>query len=477
MPIPHIGPGQGRESSQLSRLELCAPIEPRPDGCAVPLTVQQRLMLELLGGRAADEKILSVRMCASATRILGPLHVELLRRSIETVVRRHEALRTRFPVVHGTPTQHIDAAGEYALTVVDLVDLPQSEVEQTVKRLAQDFQEQEIDLTAGPLFEARLFKLSAEHHVLIVLIDHMVSDGISNGLLNKEIWLGYDAGVRNEQPSLPPLPVQFADYAVWQQRTHEAWRRDHEPYWKEHLRDARGTRLPTPSALPLAKPAAAVTRHFSFGPLLSERLREVARRERTMHSVVALTTYAVAMSHWCQQEDLLIRCPIHGRQGRPELANLIGFVMNVLYVRMNIRRQDTLLDLLAQAQQEMARALEHRDFDRVLELMPDCRTELEFHWRSAKWAGRNSDPHTSDGIRRRPFLMRVPDGRWKFWVLFNDTLADLCVMVQYWPHWVPSGAVEEFASNLRVVAAALVDRPRVQVCSVLHGAAADIRPP
>lgn len=456
-------------TEQSLQLELSAPVEPRSSGCVVPLTVQQRRILHLLRDKDPDNKARNVRMCASATRIVGPLDVASLRTSIETVVWRHESLRTRFVTVGSVTTQHVDAAGDYELTMDDLSDLPQLEAEQAARRLSQDLQEQKIDLSAGPVFEARLFRLSPEQHVLILLIDHMVSDGISNALLYKEIWLGYDAAVSCHTALLPPLPVQFPDYAVWQERTHEAWRRDHEAYWRQHLSHAPDTRIPTCSELLQARPPVGMTRYFPFGTTLSERLRALAAREQTLLSVVGLTAYAVAMSHWCQQEDLVIRCPLHGRHGRPELANVIGFIVNVLHLRMEVRSTDTLQDLLDQAHQEMYRAFEHRDFDRVPDLLPECRTELEFHWRSARSPGRSSNPQRANRqIAKQPFFVRVPDWPWKFWSVFDHTPAGICMTVHFWPHLLASSAVEHFAGTLREVAEALVDRPRVRVGSIVR---------
>lgn len=448
-------------------MDLSAPIQPRPSGCVVPLTAEQRRLFGILKSQDPAQRPLSARMCASATRVSGPLDAGLLQASIEAVVRRHESLRTRFATADGVTTQHIDAPDGYELNTVDLSTVPQIEAEREAKRLAQDFQDQKIDLSVGRVFEARLFKLSVHEHVLILLVDHMVSDGISNAILGKEIWRGYDDAVRSEPTCLPPLPVQFADYAVWQERTHESWKRHHESYWRRHLATASRTNLPGSSEIPCAPPPTGVTLHLPFGAALSKRLHEVAERERTRPSIVALAIYAVAMSHWCGREDLLVRCPSHGRHGRPELENVIGFIANRLYLRINVSGQETLRDLLSQVHREMDCAFQHQDFDRIPDFMPECLTELAFHWRSARWPGRSSNPRpgTNRPLRMQPFLIRLPAWPWKFWSVFDDTPAGMCATVHYWPHLIAASAVQQFGSNIRAVAEALVERPLARVNS------------
>lgn len=400
-------------------------------------------------------------MCASAILVSGPLDCGLLQTSIERVVWRHEALRTRFVSADGAIWQHIDAPEKHELKVVDLSDLPQVEARREAKRLAQDFQHEKIDLSIGPVFEARLFKLSTHQHVLVLLVDHMVSDGISNALLSNEVWNGYDAALCGAPYSMPPLPVQFADYAVWQERARESSKRELEAYWKEHLAGVSCTTIPVSHESPNAKPASGVTIHFPFGGPLSARLREAAERAQTPPSIIGLTIYAVAMSHWCRQEDLFIRCPVHGRQGRPELKNVVGFLVNRLYLRIRVRSDDTLQNMVAQIHREMNSALEHRDFDTVPDFISECGTELEFQWRSVNWPGRlsNPQPKNDSPIKRQPFFVRLPEWPWNFWSAFDDTPAGIIFTAHYWPHVLARSDVERFTNNMRTIAELIVERP------------------
>jgi hypothetical protein len=459
-------------AEQPQKLVLRAPIEPRPQGCAVPLTAEQRYFFkDLICVDPERQPPLSVRMCASATRITGPLNLSLLEGSIAGLVRRHEALRTRFKTFGGVTTHHIDPPGEYALTCVDLSTLSKSEAESEARRLAREFQRQWIDLSIGPVFEARLFKLAAQEHVLTVLADHLISDGMSNMLVDKEIWQAYDEALGDEPASLPTPPIQFADYAFWRERTRESWRTEHEDYWRQHRAEWPPTIIPVSSETNRS-PETGTVAHIPFGPALTAQLRQFAERQQISLSNVTLMIYATAMSLWCDKEDLVIRYPVHGRHGRPELENVIGFFSSYLCLRLGVGRRQTLQSLLAQVQDETRGALAHRDFDRMRELMPECvRTELEFHWRSARWRGRAAQrrPHSSQPIKRQPFLIHSPVSKGSFWCVFNETPADVCATVYYRAHLLRPNAIEQFGNNMRSIARALLDRSLDSIDRALFG--------
>lgn len=418
---------------QLPQLDLRTPIEPRPQGCAVPLTSEQRFLLRAYTHANPEQRPLSVRMCASATRITGALSLALLERSIAGLMRRHESLRTTFKRFAGVTTQHIAPPAEYRLPCVDLSALSKSEADAEALRLTREFQDEEVDLSIGPVFEARLFKIATQEHVLIVLADHLISDGMSNAVLDKEIWQAYDDAQGDEPASLPTPLVQFADYAVWRERTRESWRTEHEDYWRQRLAGAAPTIIPVSSGTHEYADAGSVA-HIPFGRARTTQLRQLAERHQVSLSNVMLMIYATAMSLWCDKEDLTIRFPVHGHH-RPELENVIGCLCNCLYLRVQVSRRATLEGLLALARDEVRNALAHRDFGRVLDFMPEClQTEVEFHWRSARWRERGQrGPNSNQLIKRQPFFIRSPTWRLNFWCVFNETPADICVTVRYRP--------------------------------------------
>jgi hypothetical protein len=406
---------------------------------------------------------------------VGPLSLELLERSIEVVVRRHEALRTRIVLRNDGPYQHVEADPLEVLSVIDLSGQP-AHARHEASRLAQEFFCTHVDLTVGPLFEAKVWKLGGEEHVLVLLVDHIVADGISSGIIAREVWECYRRGMLGQSLSLPQLPVQFPDYAVWQARTRLAWMEKHAEYWRQHLRGASPTAIPADSGPAHAQPTTETIRHIPFGDELTAALRGAARRERALLSVFVLAAYAVVLSAWCRTEDLLVSFASHARH-RPALRDVVGFLANALYLRIAVRRDQTFDELLAQVKQEVASALEHRDFDRVPELLPGCATAVGFNWQSTHsklgaldhFVATESDyplsrffqfdvemegeqPCATKQIKVLPFVLRSPGSPTNFIPVILDTPSTLLMMIRFEPNSLAPGAIERFGRSLSAVA-------------------------
>jgi non-ribosomal peptide synthetase component F len=235
----------------------------------------------------------------------------------------------------------------------------------------------------------------------------------------------------------------------------------HEHYWREHLKGVRGVAVPSDTGLRDVSSAPGLTVHIPFGSALTNRLRDTAARDHTLLALVVLAAYATVMSRWCRQQDLLIPFVSHGRHGRPELENVIGYVSHVLQLRIEIDRALTFRDLLTAVQREFAVVTEHEDFDRVPDLIPDCKSELIFHWRSGRQVRSARDPHRvlRGQLRLQPFIIRLTDWSLKFFSEFYDTPAGIGVTVNYRPDCLAASTIQRFGDHLRWVANALVDRP------------------
>lgn len=443
-------------------LDARSPIEPRPQECLVPLTSEQGYYFrEFISIDPQRQRPLSTRMCAIATRISGALNVDLLEASIAALVRRHEALRTTFITDEGITTQLIAPPGEYSLACVDLSTLSISEAEVEAKRLIREFQEQKIDVSVGPTFEARLFKLVDIEHVLVVLADHMISDGMSNVIMDREIWQAYDGASDGVPVSLPAPRVQFGDYAVWCERTKQSRRGQQDHYWRKREIGA------VPSVIPVSRTGECAEvpplAHIGLGSELTSQLREFAMRTEIPLSTVVLMVYATAMSLWCDREDLVIRCPVHGRHGRPELRDVVGFFSAYLSLTIRFDRRQALQCLLAKIQDEMQGAIANRDFERMRELMPECvETELEFHWRSRVLFARGVQRRlpSNRSIIRKPFRSpEVSESPVKFWCIFYEGSSDICATVHYQPRLLSAAAIMQFGDRVRMIARSLIDRP------------------
>lgn len=445
-------------------LDLDAPIRPRKAGCRVPLTARQRALWK---AAHVNGSRWSRRMLGHTVRISGPLNISLLRQSIEAVLCRHELLRSRFVEIDGVPAHHIDAACACPLNVVDLSGPSHLNAEEEVRGICADFFQEKIDLSIGPLFAVKLFKLPKHEHVLVISFDHMISDGESVEIVCREIWVSYRQAIQGAPFSLATLPVQFADYAVWQERTSAAWLKLHSGYWRRRLQSVQPTKLPRDDAVAAVEQPGGAILTIPFGPELSSELHEAARRARILPALVILTIYAAVMSRWCGLRDLVIKLPSNGRY-RPELVDMVGWVSGPLHLRVEITEQDSWLDLLKKVDLEFNSAYEHYDFNRVPELVPDCITDLNLNCMprflsASRYVGHPWEAGDQVGIQPFPLgVAQVPT----LLSSLHEVESQMVFKIAYPTHRFTPSTIERFGRELRLFAQEFADDPFTKVTSI-----------
>lgn len=453
------------EATQQSQLDISTQLRRRPADCPIPLTGSQRSIWNYLleSGKRTRRDV------ANAVRICGPLQTDLLQECLATIVSRHESLRTRIVTLDNVPTQHIDESGHRYFDAVDLstVSLPRSEL--VARRLAEEMSTQPVDWAAGPLFKAMLIKLSAQRHVFVVAADHVISDAASAGIVNSELWYLYRRRVQSLPPELPSLSLQFADYAVWQEQAYSLWRSKNETYWQARLAGAQPARLPVDCGSEVAEGLTTATTHIPLGKRLSVAVREVARRERTPLSLLALAVYACVMSRWCDTRDLVLTMVSHGRHGHRDLTSMTGCFANCLHLRLEIGSQESFLDLLQQVRLECEAAFNHYHFGRTWEFMTDFPTDVRFNWVNLPRAPLSQQAEAEDVLQLQPFPLGMA---WsgKLWPFMFDTPAGICTTVAYRPDLYVPRTIERFGVNLRLCAQALVQNPHARVGTVAMSA-------
>jgi hypothetical protein len=381
-------------------------------------------------------------------------------------------MRTRIITVDGVPQQQIDAIMECDLSIIKLMEGSPANVETEARRLGQEFLNEKIDISAGPLFAAKLLRLSCHEHVLIVAIDHMVSDAISCDIMSKEIWELYNEASQGLPSSLPQLPVQFADYAVWQQQTYGAWFRKCGQYWRERLAGAPHLQLPFDGSLAEGRCATQTVRPIPFGRALSLKLQNMAARERTLVPLIVLAVYIAVVSRWCSQRDLVLSFVSHGRH-RPELKRIVGWLANYQHMRIEIAEDDSFLDLLRRVDQEFHSARQHEDFDRVPDLIPGYTAPLYFNWLPATSSGRRADERVECGIKMRPFLMNPVLSREmespspELMAMSSDTSAGIVITVIYRSDLFKPRTIERLGDDLRVLAEKSLENPSFRIAGLI----------
>ncbi|HSF42281.1 MAG TPA: amino acid adenylation domain-containing protein [Thermoanaerobaculia bacterium] len=312
----------------------------------------------------------------AALRLTGALDVPALTGSLREIVRRHEALRTRFALVDGRPGQIVEAAPRVELPVADLSGLPEAAREPEALRLAAAESAAPFDLERGPLLRATLLRLGADEHAALLTLHHIVADGWSMGLLVREVGALYPALVRGEASPLPEPEVQYADFAAWQRR----WLSGERlagllAGWKERLAGA-----PAALELPADRPRPAVQTFrggkvsFRLGEEAAAALREPARGEQLTPFMVLLAAFQALLFRHSGQEDLVVGTPAAGRNRR-EVEGLIGVFINSLPLRADLSGDPTWSELLKRTRERTLEAFARQDlpFEKLVEELQPAR--------------------------------------------------------------------------------------------------------
>jgi amino acid adenylation domain-containing protein len=336
------------------------------DEQSLPLSfAQQRLwFLGQLEGPSATYNI------PMALRLIGTLDVAALEHCLSRIVQRHEVLRTHFAMVDGSAVQIIAPHLEIPLPVIDLQYLSKSLQQLEVQRLVSQEAGQFFNLSTGPLLRINLLHLSTEEHVLLLTMHHIISDGWSMGVLVQEVTALYQAYITDTPAELAELPIQYADFAHWQRQWLQGEVLQAQvDYWKEQLDGAPPLlELPTDRPRPSVQSFRGSHLSFNIPAELTQRLQELSRQQGVTLFMTLLSAYAILLSRYSGQQDIVIGSPIANRN-RAQIENLIGFFANTLALRIDLRDNPSFEQLLECVRQVTSGAYEHQDlsFDRVVE--------------------------------------------------------------------------------------------------------------
>jgi amino acid adenylation domain-containing protein/FkbM family methyltransferase len=297
-----------------------------------------------------------------ARRVRGPLDVGALRSALQTLVARHESLRTHFIEVEGTPKQVVEPADGFTVDVRDLRSAPAATREAEAHRLLHEAAARPFDLTVRMYPRAVLVRLADDDALLLIVVHHFVFDGASAGVLMSELASAYDA-LRHRRPiELAPLPIQLADFATWERQSLvDARLASSVAYWRAELDGApSGIDLPTD----FARTPGTFGPGGRYASVLSAATRDAVRSLATKHEattfMVLIAAYQALLYRYSGQADLVVGAAVSGR-GRPGTAGLVGFLTNALALRARFDDDPTFASFLAQARGTTLRALEHQD--------------------------------------------------------------------------------------------------------------------
>ena len=339
--------------------------------CSAPLSYSQQ-RLWFLNQLAPDSPFYNV---SGSIHLQGCLDLQALERAFNEVIRRHEILRTSFPLVDGRPVQQVNQWTPITLSPIDLSALSPDARERERQRLENEHARLIFDLTAGPLISPALLRLGPEEHVVNFTVHHIISDGWSMSVFVREIASLYEAFSSGQPSPLPELRIQYADYAIWQRdRLAGEVLNEQLTYWKEQLAGAPSLlQLPTSKARPMVQSFRGANMDFRLSPELSQAIRKLSGSEGVTLFITLLAAFQTLLYRYTGQTDVVVGSPIAGRN-HLDTEDLIGFFVNTLVLRSKLRPDMTFRQLLDQVRQVALGAHAHQDlpFERLVEeLQPE----------------------------------------------------------------------------------------------------------
>ena len=427
----------------------------------LPLSfAQQRLwFLAQFEGASAAYNI------ASAVRLEGALRFDLLEQAIQTVVTRHEALRTTFQVKEGTPAQVVAPALTVPLEIVDLREKSGQEQWQQCKAYIAERTQASFDLANGPLLRLTAIRLEDEIAVVAITMHHIISDGWSLGVLVKEVFALYQARSHNIPSPLAPLTVQYADFASWQREWLQGEVLDTQlAYWQQQLAGA-----PPLLELPCDRPRPPVHRFrgqscpFELSAELATGIKALAQATNTTLFMVLEGALAVLLFRLSHQEDVVIGSPIASRT-RKALEPLIGFFVNTLLLRNDCSGNPSFTTFLARVQQTALSAYEHQDvpFEQLVDALKTERTLSYTPLFQVMFVLQNApmDQMAFADLTLTPLTLDNPTAKFDLTVTMAETGNTLTGLWEYNRDLFDAATAERMIDQFQTLLAGIVSNPQ-----------------
>jgi aspartate racemase len=312
---------------------------------------------------------------SKAVRLQGPLHMGALQHALDGIVARHEALRTVFQTQDGLPVQVIAPPARVPLPLIELGQCPEDARDAVIRQRLTAEIRRPFDLSRDLMLRAALLQLADEDHILLLVTHHIASDGWSSGILWQELSALYNAHLAGDRQPLPDLPIQYADYALWQREWLQGDALQRQlTYWKEHLTGAPAMlELPTDHPRPPIQTYRGARQTFLFPDALAADLRALSRQEGVTLFMLLLASVQTLLYRYTGESDIVVGSPIAGRT-RKETEGLIGFFVNTLILRSRLDDNLTFRDLLQRVREAALGAYAHQDvpFEKLVEeLQPE----------------------------------------------------------------------------------------------------------
>ncbi len=400
---------------------------------------------------------------SSVFRLQGKLNIEALKDALNAIVHRHEALRTCFAEQDGAPVQVILSSLSVPLTMMDLRAFSQQQRLLEVARLIQANEATTFDLERLPLLRFQLLRIREEEYIFLIAFHHIIYDGWSKDVFLRELSVLYEVFCLGQSSPLPKLPVQYADYAVWQREWLQGEsKKQLLDYWKSRLSGASALELPTDKPRPAEQSYRTENRSFNLSPDLTEALKALSRHEGVTFFMTLVAAFQVLLHRYSGQDDIVIGTPTFGRN-RLELEGLIGFFVNTLVLRTDLSGNPGFRELLAQVREVTVGAYANQDipFEKLVEALHPQRDfsrnplfQVMFVFQNIPDSSLQLQGMTSE-------LLQVSNGTTQFDLTLEltETAQGLAGRVEYATDLFEAATIERLIGHFRTLLEGIIAQP------------------
>ncbi|TGN99812.1 thioester reductase, partial [Candidatus Thiomargarita nelsonii] len=404
-----------------------------------------------------------------ALQLSGQLDSAALQQSLHWMQERHTSLRTYFPMKAGQATVQIQAIDQIeTLPIHDLRLLTDEELRSEIQSRANSHAVAPFDLAQGPLFKAQLLQLNEEQSVLLLNMHHIISDGWSMGVFIRDWKQAYTAFAQSEQPSLPPLLIQYSDYAAWQHQWLQGQVLQQQvEYWHQQL-----TGSPELLELPTDKPRPAqqsyqgafYAQHLS--PALSQKITTLSRQAGVSDFMTLLASFNILLSRYSRQNDICVGSPIANRT-LSQTEELIGFFVNTLVLRNQLKPQQSFTDLLLETRQSCLEAYAHQDipFEMLVEQLQPTRSLSHHPLFQVMFVLQNNESAELElpGLDITVLNAEYPIAKFDLTLSMEEQDGQFHCVWEYATDLFEAKTIERMAGHFEVLLTAIVDNPEQSI--------------
>lgn len=400
-----------------------------------------------------------------ALRLAGLLDRDALGKSFKEIIKRHAILRSAFPVIDGSVQQVVQPSSEASMFQIDLKALPETLRETEARKVMQSEAEYTFDLVQGPLWRATLVQLDMEHAILVLVFHHIVADGWSLEVFMRELGTLYSAILQGEASLLPPLAIQYTDYAAWQRSSWDGDNYNEErDYWIQQLIDAPLVlELPTTYSRPVVQTFHGATYSFDIPSGILRSLRSVSEQESVTMFMVMLGAFQTLLFRYTDQADILVGCPIANRDLR-DIKSLIGVFINTLVLRTDLSGNPSFQKLLHRIKDMATDAYQHQHvpFEYLVKQFEQTRDISRNPLVQIMFAYQNTSQQTLSlsGLDVQPLALHTNTSKADLILYIEESTNSLHGSIEYNTDLYDQRFIASFVESFQTLLQSVIDNPK-----------------